>query len=284
MYGIKLAINAEVIKETNIEKKLKLIKETGFEAFFTAYSDKIREYREYADRLGLIYNFIHAPFISAEKLWENGEAAKAATEELIQCVRDSAEIGVNTVVVHVYKGFDPSEGPNSVGIENYGKVVSAAETCGVRIAFENTEGEEYLAAIMDAFKYKNNVGFCWDSGHEQCYNYGKDMLALYGEKLFCTHLNDNLGVSRFSGITYWTDDLHLLPFDGIANWDDIALRLNRHNFTGPLTFELSAISKPGRHDNDQYAQLTMEQYYAQAYARACRVAAKRGIYGISSDY
>ena len=48
------------------------------------------------------------------------------------------------------------------------------------------------------------------------------MLALYGEKLICTHLNDNLGIKDFEGKTTWHDDLHLLPFDGIADWNKIA--------------------------------------------------------------
>ena len=45
------------------------------------------------------------------------------------------------------------------------------------------------------------------------------------------------------------------------------------DFDGPLTFELSAQSKPGRHENDKYARLSAADYLAEAYARACRVAA-----------
>lgn len=42
--------------------------------------------------------------------------------------------------------------PTQAGIINFGKVIDAAERLGVKIAFENTEGEEYLSALMDAFK------------------------------------------------------------------------------------------------------------------------------------
>jgi len=129
--------------------------------------------------------------------------------------------------------------------------------------------------LLEHFKDNDSVGFCWDSGHEMCYNYSKDLLALYGDKLIATHLNDNLGISNFGGRIYWTDDLHLLPFDGIADWDGIAKRLDRCGFNGIMTFELNIRSKPDRHENDIYTKMTIEEYIAECYKRACRVAVKR---------
>ena len=106
-----------------------------------------------------------------------------------------------------------------------------------------------------------------------CYNRSRDMLALYGDRLVCTHINDNLGIRNFDGNITWTDDLHLLPFDGIADWDNIADRLNAHGYNGTLTFELNRESKPDRHDNDRYASMDDADYFARAYAAACRFAA-----------
>lgn len=60
-------------------------------------------------------------------------------------------------------------------------------------------------------------------------------MALYGDKLIGTHLNDNLGIKDFTGKITWLDDLHLLPFDGIADWDSIVQRLCRYQFEGPLS-------------------------------------------------
>ena len=140
------------------------------------------------------------------------------------------------------------------------------------IAFENTEGEEFLFALMDHFQNDDTVGFCWDSGHEMCYSYGKDLLKLLGHRLIMTHLNDNLGVSRFDGKTYWTDDLHLLPYDGIGDWDILIQRLQKSRRLEYLNFELNITSKPNRHENDVYAQMPLEQYFAEAYKRACRIA------------
>ena len=72
---------------------------------------------------------------------------------------------------------------------------------GVKIAFENTGRLDYLDAVLNAFKEYDNVGFCYDSGHQLCYTPDTDVMELYGNRLICTHLNDNLGVSDFEGKT-----------------------------------------------------------------------------------
>lgn len=71
------------------------------------------------------------------------------------------------------------------------------------------------------------VRFCWDTGHEMCYNFSQDMMGLYGDKLVATHFNDNMGMADPNVVT-WHDDAHLLPFDGIADWAGIMQRINRH--------------------------------------------------------
>ena len=99
------------------------------------------------------------------------------------------------------------------------------------------------------------------------------MLALYGNKLIATHINDNLGIRDYNGKITWIDDLHLLPFDGIIDWADSVRRMNRCDYQDILTFELGIRSKPDRHENDCYAKMTHEEYVAEAYKRACRIAA-----------
>ena len=272
MYGTKLCLGIGNFGISG-EEQIRLFKNTGFEAFFSGWDENIRRYRELADELGMIYQSIHAPFGNSAVLWTESEAADKAVEELKRCVDDCAEVNVPIMVMHTYIGFEPSKGPTAAGLENYGKIVKHAAEKGVKIAFENTEGEEYLAALMEHFKGYENVGFCWDTGHEQCYNYGKDMTALYGDRLIATHINDNLGISRYDGQIYWTDDLHLLPFDGIIDWNGVAQRLNKCGYNGILTFELNTLSKPNRHENDKYKNMKIEEYIAEVYARACRLAA-----------
>lgn len=280
MWKYNLCLGANLNCGLSVEEQIKLFHQTGFEGFFTEYThgELTENYSTLAKELGMIYQSIHAPFGKSADMWHGDEdAAKTAVNELTECLHVCANNNVPIMIVHTYIGFYDGRQPTEQGLENYGKVVEEAEKLGVKIAFENTEGEEYLAALMEHFKDNSYVGFCWDSGHEMCYNGSKDMLALYGDKLIATHLNDNLGVKDYSGRITWHDDLHLLPFDGIADWDSIAARLDSCGYDGIMTFELSLNSKPDRHENDIYRRMTIEEYVAEAYKRACRAAAKRKI-------
>ena len=257
--------------------QVEMFHEIGFDGFFSEWSDgdndvSVSAFRKEADRLGMIYQSVHAPFGGCDKLWKPCAETGLFMNKLISCLRDCAENDVPIMVAHAFIGFDDHT-PTEAGLENFGKLVYEAERLGVSIAFENTEGEEYLAALIERYGDSPAVGFCWDTGHELCYNHGKDMPGIYGKKLLCTHLNDNLGIHDYDGRITWLDDLHLLPFDGIADWEDIAARLTRAEFDGPLTFELNRQSKPGRHDNDKYQKMTPEEYITEAFARACKTAA-----------
>lgn len=264
----------------DIDKKeqLELLKKTGFDAYFFTWNSQAntKELKSYGDELGLICQSMHAPFDKMADMWELGPAAcqkaEEAVQELLTCVEECAKNQIPILVCHCYIGFGPQT-PNQTGINNFERVVKRAGELGVKIAFENTEGEDYLEALMKAFEKYDHVGFCWDTGHEMCYNYSKDMMAKYGDRILCTHLNDNLGIKSPENNITFHDDLHLLPFDGIADWEEIVDRLNRYDFNDILTFELNTKSKPGRHENDVYDNMDIELYITEVYKRACRVAA-----------
>lgn len=259
-----------------VSEQIRLFRDAGFEGVSAEYDDgfDIREFARQTRENNLVFQSMHAPFTKMADVWHGDEdAAKVAIDELCDCLRLCIDNEVPVMVAHAFIGFDDHI-PTAVGLERLSRLVRCAEGSGTRIAFENTEGLEYLDAVMSTFTDRKTVGFCWDSGHELCYNYGVDLLQRYAGRLIATHLNDNLGISFADGHIFWTDDLHLLPYDGIADWDDIVHRLHREKFDGILTFELSPLSKPNRHDNDKYAAIPLEQYIAEAYARGCRVAAQ----------
>lgn len=273
MYRTKLCLGIEVAAELSYEDRVALFKKIGFDAFFAEWKKDFdfEGLKAIADKEGMIIQSIHAPFHKMASMWEKDEKTEEALSELLDCVDACGKLGTDIMIVHAIIGFDKHT-PNAFGIENYRKVVDYAREKKVRVAFENTEGEEYLAALMDAFKDYENVGFCWDTGHEMCYNHSKDMTALYGDKLIAMHLNDNLGIWDYEGKIKGWDDLHLLPFDGIADWNDIVDRLNRCGFDGILTFEMNRVSKPGRRENDAYAKMDLDEYLTHVYMRACKVA------------
>ena len=275
MYKNKLCLALSQSFGVGLTEQIAMIKKAGFEGFFFDWSADIdvSVIKKCAEENGLELQSVHGPYYNSAVMWESEENAAEAVKEMLHCLDDCKLCNAPIMVLHTFIGFnDTTHSVCENGFINYGKVVDRAEELGIKIAFENTEGEEYLDALMTHFADRPHVGFCLDTGHEMCYNFSKDLLEKYGDRLIATHINDNLGISRQDGSTFWTDDLHLLPFDGCADWEFFAKRLNRHGYNGFLTFELTRKSKPDRHENDKYMKMTLEEYLAEAYSRACRVA------------
>ena len=250
-------------------EQMKIMKNVGFEAFFTDWvPEKTEEIANEAARLGLFQQSIHSPFSKEYKvshLWNGGEEGEFVTNSLIKCVEDCGRFDIPVMVIHPFIGFKDHT-PTQVGLDNYARVIEAANKAGVKLGFENVEGEEYLAAIMERFWNEPSLGFCLDTGHEMCYNRHKDMLALYGEKLCHTHFNDNLGV-RGEEITFH-DDLHLMPTDGIADWHGIMERIRKTGYDGILMSELSFANKPGKNGIEhKYAEMSVEQFMSEAFEK-----------------
>jgi len=252
----------------SIIDQIKLFKKVGFDGFFTMYDEHVLEYAKVAREIGITYHSIHAPFGQVDKMWKSEEDAKEVINELIKCIKAAKEAGVKKVICHAYIGFEPSKGPSIEGINNFKKVIDIAKELDINIAFENTEGEEYLDALLKTFKSYKNVGFCLDTGHQLCYNRGKDLMSLYGEQIMYVHINDNLGIKDENGVITWKDDLHLLPFDGIVDFNKVISDLNKYNYDDYLVLELNIESKPGRNENDKYKKMPLEEYLEEVYKRA----------------
>ena len=275
MYKQKIGISIASRYSEPLAQVLKIIKDVGFDAVSPIWTtpQTLEETVAISKDLKLELQSLHAPFLKAAAMWNSDPAiSDPAKKELFDMIDACVKYDIPLTVVHPWIGFDYKFDNSSLYFDNFDKVVSYAQSKGVKIAFENTEGGEYLFALMDRYKENDTVGFCWDSGHEMCYNHSRDLLADFGDRLIMTHLNDNLGISRFDGKTYWTDDLHLLPFDGVADWDYNIERLSRSKRMDILNFELTTESKPNRHENDVYAKMSLVEYFTQAYIRACRIA------------
>ena len=256
-----------------LDDRVKFIADAGFDAAFCGWrrGDYLTEIAKLFKQNSLIFQSVHAPFNKVNKLWERGAEGDAVFADLRDCLTDCGEAGAPIMVSHVWIGFGRQH-PNDIGIERFGKLLDHAQKCGVRVAFENTEGEKYLEYVRDQLFSHPAAGFCIDTGHEMCYNYSEDMITKYGAggKLIATHINDNEGITGKS-IT-WLDDAHLLPFDGVADWQGVVDRLAGVGYDGILMSELTVNSKPDRHTHDIYAHLDCEGFVKLAYERVSRIA------------
>ena len=266
----KLGINLMGGSSLSADDHIALLKRIGWDGFFTGWNrEKLPSFAAAAEKHGMIYQSIHAPFTQVRYMWDEGELGEQVTNELMECVRDCAVYNVPVMVIHPFIGFGEHT-PTEAGLAKFGKIIDVADTLGVRLGFENVEGEEYLAAIFARYAGRPSLGFCFDTGHELCYNRGKDMLAEYGHALCHTHFNDNVGVTGED--IFWTDDLHLVMGDGIADWADIMRRIRETNYDGPLMCELTFSNKPDKHTHDGYAALGYEAFYKLALERMREIA------------
>lgn len=262
----KIAMSAlSAAASVPILEQLPAYREVGLDGFFTRWDEHVLEYRELAERLGLIYQSVHAPNHQTEKMWDRYEVAKPAIQEWMNCIDDCATAQVPIMVAHAYRGIGVSREITRERIDNFRRVVDYAGEKGISLALENTEGVEYLNVLLETFQDCPHVGFCWDTGHELCYDRGNSQIEKWGHRLISTHLNDNLECRTGDDTISASDDLHLMPFDGIGPWKEIMGRLNRWNYQGMLTFELKK--------TDFYRTMSFRQYLEEAYARICRVIA-----------
>ena len=257
--------------ELTVPQHIDLIKQVGWDAFFTGWdTNRIGEWAESGAKNGLLYTSIHAPFSREYHLWNGTEEGEQIRDQLIDCVTDCARYDVPVMVLHTMNGFSPKtpEAPTQVGLDTYARIIEVADRLGVTLAFENTEREEFLAAVMQAFGDLSCVGFCYDTGHEQCYR-NSDMMALYGKKLCHTHFDDNFGVT--GDVITWYDDAHLPMGDGIVDWKRVMQSIRDCGYTGVLTCELTTKNKPERNTHGKYAAMPVEAFYALALDRARKV-------------
>ena len=267
----KFGVNLMGGSGLSVDDHVAMLKRIGWDGFFTGWERSLlSEYQAAAEKYGMIWQSIHAPFHQVRYMWNEGELGEQVTHELIECVKDCATHNVPVMVIHPFIGFEDHD-PTEVGLANFGKIIEAADSLGVRLGFENVEGEEYLAAIFARYAGHPSLGFCFDTGHELCYNRGKDMLAEYGHALCHTHFNDNVGVTGED--IFWTDDLHLVMGDGIADWTGVMRRIRETNYNGPLMCELTFGNKPGKNTHDGYAAMGHEKFYEFALERMRRIAA-----------
>lgn len=277
MWKQKISLSLGNRYKEKTENLIPLVKAAGFDGISPEWEGdgSLSAIVDAAKKEGLALVSLHAPYGGAKDLWDPDEkVSRPVLDELLLCLDDAKKYGFPTVVFHVWISFGEEPAPTKEGLLKLERVVARAKENGLKVAFENTEGDNHLATVMDHFKNDDTVGYCWDSGHEMCYNHSRDLLALYGDRLLVTHLNDNLGISRFDGEIFWTDDLHLLPYDGIGDWENNIKRLQNSAPLTYLNFELGIVSKPNRHENDIYARLSFEEFFALAYTRACRIAWK----------
>lgn len=251
-----------------MEQVIDLLAEAGFCAISPGWQrdGDLENTVRHARSKNMILQSLHGPLRGMPAMWQ--AESPPVLQDLLDSATDCARLGFPILVVHPWNGVDYTFDPQGLYFDHFDKLVTHAEHLGISVAFENLEGPEYLAALLERYVNCRHVGYCYDSGHEACYAPGWDFLAAYGDRLIMTHLNDNLGVTDPGGQLHGTDDLHLLPGDGVLDWQNIARRLQAAKPQEILNFELKIRPKGDRCKLDLYGHLPPETYFREAHRRA----------------
>lgn len=253
---------------------VRLLRECGFDAVSPLWQRdaSLNDVVNTAVRCGLILQSLHGPLRGLPGMWSSEEACSAAIlQDHLWAVDACAAYDIPVLVVHSWTGIHYTFREDDLHFDNFDRLVERAHSKGIKVAFENLEGAEYLDALMQRYRDCETVGFCWDSGHERCYTPARDFLKKYGARLLMTHLNDNLGVTHPEGVLQGTDDLHLLIGDGNTNWAATIGRLQQAKGQEILNFEFKIRPKGDWCTMDLYSKWPLEQFFTEAYQRACRV-------------
>ncbi len=258
----KLGINAQDLLGNDIFKNMELIKKAGFQSVFFYWDDDtdIEKYMEKANELGLEVEALHAPFNTVNTVWVEGDDGDVYTEKMRRCIITAAKYNIPVVILHTSSGNEvPKTSP--IGLLRHKKLIIEAERRGVKIAFENTRIIRHLSLLLEYYK-SENVGFCYDTGHEKCYTPGYRFMPLFGNRTIFTHIHDNKGLAETKDISA-RDDLHRIPFDGIIDFERVCKEIRESGYQGTLTLEVN-----NREPYCYYKDLTAEEFYKKAFAAA----------------
>ena len=238
----------------NVWEVVKLLKEAGFTAYdasmFTGglfdeilyaddWQEKAKQFRAYADGLGIVCNQSHAPFATARK--GNDEYNKAMHPKVVRAIEVSGILGAKVCVVHPCNDYTAEE-----NAELYLSFEETARKAGVKIGVENmwnwAKGSPTAtpAACSHHDDFKKHLDLlpadvfvaCVDIGHAEMAGLdtsAAQMIETLGDRMQSMHLHDVDGVH----------DNHQVPFTQKVNFAGIVEALKNINYQGDVTLEVA---------------------------------------------
>lgn len=240
--------------ESTPEERIKILKEVGFDCVITnadpkfiAQNGSIKQQVKLFKQYNIKLSTLHMQYNSSELpyFWTKGKKGKNMERKLIKDVKLAYKYGFKYVVTHL-KGI-----PSQTGLNRLKRVLRECKKLDICLAVENTESTACFTYALDNIKHEN-LKFCYDVGHNNCFYPQIDFLDVYGNILVCLHLHDNDGK---------TDD-HTLNKYGTIDWQNVAEKLAKINYDGNLDYEVMMI-KRGNETELQVAQ--------EVYKQACQL-------------
>ncbi|MCQ2435414.1 MAG: sugar phosphate isomerase/epimerase [Clostridia bacterium] len=245
--------------------RMRAIRSAGFDSVMFWWGDDFEsvdgsryDLYDTAVRFGLQCTTVHFPSVHSDYLWYDDSRGDGYTEAFLTAIDDCGERNIGHVVIHLTRSLITPP-PNEIGVRNFGRMLSAAEKRGVKIAVENTRFLNYNRLIYGRYK-SEMLGFCYDCGHNNCYTPTESPLTEFGAALCTTHIHDNDG----------TGDQHRPMGDGTVNYDSV--------FSGLKALGARELNLES-YDNKWYSlhgRQTMDEYLRMSYTLLHERATKYG--------
>jgi sugar phosphate isomerase/epimerase len=253
-----ISIDCESFRQYGGAREIvKMLKDAGFDAYdasmFTNgvfdsilyaenWQEQAKEFRAYADRLGIVCNQSHAPFAS---LRANDEKYNEwMFPRLVRAIQVSGILGVKVCVVHPCNDWTAEE-----NAKFYEKLEPYARESGVRIGVENMwncvgwdtpEFRAIKAACSHHEDFKAHLDLlpadvfvaCVDIGHAEMRGLetsAVQMIETLGQSMQAMHLHD----------VDLVHDNHQIPFTQGIDFAKVIKALKKIGYQGDITLETS---------------------------------------------
>jgi len=236
----------------------RLIRRAGFDGILLWWDAALHpDYKSrpaLARNEGLHIENAHLPFEHANLLWLDNAAGNEYAAQMLRWVDECADFEIPAAVFHLSQDWTPPP-VNETGINRLKRMVERAENKGVRVAVENLRTLEHLRHALDNI-HSHALGFCFDSGHQNCRTPNDDLLSEFGNRLIALHLHDNDGFVTGDG----AEDQHRLPFDGTLDWPSTMQKIKAAGYTGAIAQEVLPIGHEELLDNPEaFLQMARER-------------------------
>lgn len=204
----------------------------GFELFYNSDGDylaKAKEFRKYADKIGMHCNQTHGftPYVVKDFSKEDNQTL---FENVKRSIEVSRVLGAKCCVLH--PSSDCSIHENA---ERFKLLIDVARENDIIIAIENVPNDKLFGKPEDFIELLNEINddhfkFCLDIGHAEMELTGSsavDFINKMGDRLVCLHIHDNEK----------GHDIHQLPYTFMIDFKEIWEALKKNHYQGDVTFE-----------------------------------------------
>jgi sugar phosphate isomerase/epimerase len=236
----KFGLSTTVDYTVALEKQMEIIAASGFE-FISLGADV--EHSRYFDSRAFGNSMKLAAqhslkIVSAHVPFRNGYdiaaidvgPARKAVKNVLNFLEWTNRYGIAAAIVHPHYYFDDGKEACLKRAANALEKIIHKRPAGVRVDIENLpdfRGSWICGHLLDLFG-PCDLGFCYDSSHENMSGPPFHILQEYWKRITQTHLSDNNG----------TSDDHFIPGDGNINWPALRSYLEKNSDLTEILFEV----------------------------------------------